>query len=550
MNKKKLICILLIVSCIAALFQIQIYAAGVGETFTSGDFTYKVNTDGVSVTLTAIAAEKLTGEVTVPEKVSDGTTEYTVTQLGETFKNKGAKTNDMTSLTLPDTITAFTGTATFYGCKFTSIHLPKNLASEANNAGTLWKTFYFCSKLTEVTLPEGITKCYGTFGGGKDMSASSGVKTVYITGKKEVDFYAGSGTLEARAWKDGTTGITIYYPADGTKPKRTSATGSFSANVVMIGDEPPTPGGDTFEIGDFKYKIMDEDGKKVTVVGFSKSAQKVGAISVPKTISHNDAEYTVAQIEGKAFADATGVTDITIPDTIGYIGYQALMNTGITTFDMPDSVKSLGYGTFYGSNNLTSVKLSNGLEGTLQTTFMYCKKLKSVYVPQGITLLNRTFQYCNELETIIIPKSVNKVDSAGDLFTVTSDARILPDFAFYGPKGSVVEEYANSKGQKYVAIDNDVCITSVKTDGKKATVEVVNNLDKKVDSKVICAFYDRSGKKMYDMKVKDAELKTNGFTYITFDMDTEYDIYNMSCYAYVWADIVDNVPMSDVKITY
>ena len=191
-KSKKVLGILISVCMLISLVPTMVSAAA-GDTFTAGDFTYKVNTDTTTVTLTAIAATKLTGAVTVPATVSDGTSTYTVTHLGDAFKNQGTKTNEMTSLVLPDTMTKFTGTATFYGCKFTSIDLPKNLTGDGNTAvaNCLTKTFYYCTNLKSVTLPAGITKCWGTFANG------SGVRTVVVTGPSQVDFYQASGTADA-----------------------------------------------------------------------------------------------------------------------------------------------------------------------------------------------------------------------------------------------------------------------------------------------------------------------------------------------------------------
>ena len=136
---------LFVVACmLISLVPTMTFAATAGTIFTAGDFNYTVNTDTSTVTLTSIAVTKLVGAVTVPQTVSDGTNSYTVTQLGAAFKNQGAKTNEMTSLVLPDTITKFTDTASFYGCKFSSIHLPKGLINFKDGYGNcLYNTFMY-----------------------------------------------------------------------------------------------------------------------------------------------------------------------------------------------------------------------------------------------------------------------------------------------------------------------------------------------------------------------------------------------------------------------
>ena len=340
-------------------------AADAGDTFTAGDFTYKVNTDTSTVTLTAIAAAALTGEVTVPGTVSDGENDYTVTQLGDAFKNQGTKTNGMTGLVLPDSITKFTGTATFYGCKFTSIHLPANLTGDATT-GQLTNTFMYCNSLTSVVLPAGITKCYGSF-------RNSGVRTVSISGMSQVDFYGGSGTTDARAWVDNTTGITIYYPANGTAPTRTGT--SFTATVVKLQTQ-----GTQLRYGDFVYTI-NSNTATVTLTSISAAVSALPAsVTVPSTITDPlGGSYTVTQL-GDAFKNKESVTK------------------SMTSLTLPDTItKFTGTATFYACKGLTSIHLPVNLTGDatnkqLTSTFMYCNALASVTLPAGITQCYGTFR--------------------------------------------------------------------------------------------------------------------------------------------------------------
>ena len=355
--------------------------------FTSGDFNYTTNGDlsNTGVTLTSIAADALSGEVTVPEKVTYEQKEYTVTRLGDAFKNQGTKTNSMTSLTLPDTITAFTGTGTFYDCKFTSIHLPANLTGDASGAGYLTSTFHFCSNLTTVTLPAGITKCYGTFGSGANGLATSGVKTVHITSKSAVNFYGSSGTVAARAWKDGTAGITIYYPTDGTKPINTGT--SFTATVLKEGEEPVVTG---FEAGDFNYSVK-AGTTTVSAIGFSSTSDKSGAKVLPETVKYGNTTYTVVEVGYAAFAN----------------------NKGLTSFVMPDTVTTVGTNIFYGCTSLNYVHLSDsltnaGASNQLVGTFYGCKALKTAIIPAGIKSLPKTF-YDSGIENVVLKSTYTEL---------------------------------------------------------------------------------------------------------------------------------------------
>ncbi len=391
---KKIISLLISVCILLSVVPTLSYAAAAGTTFTSGAFTYKVNNDTTTVTLTAIAASKLTGAITVPATVSDGSATYTVTHLADAFKNQGNKTLEMTSLVLPDTMTNFTGTATFYGCKnLKSIHLPKNLIGDATGAGYLTNTFNFCAYLSNVELPPKIVKCYGTF------NNSCGTRTVTITGKSQVDFFAGSGTAAARAWADGITGITIYYPADGTIPTR--YTGSFTATVKTYGGAP-------FTYGNFSYTInAGTDSVTLTAIATDKLS---GAVTVPSVVSDGAKNYTVTQL-GDAFKNQGNktleMTSLVLPDTI---------------------TKFTGTATFYACKGLTSITLpknlisdgSSGYGNCFYNTFQYCTKLTSVTLPASIVACVGTFQN-SAVKTVTIT-GTNAVSFYCDSTSATSRA--------------------------------------------------------------------------------------------------------------------------------
>ena len=428
--------------------------AEAGTTFTDGDFTYKVNTDTETVTLTAIAAAELTGEVIVSETATDdnGYT-YTVTQLGDAFKNQGTKTAEITSIELPDTITKFAGTATFYGCSgLEFIDLPENLTGDGNSAvaNSLTNTFYYCSSLEEVELPAGIVKCYGTF-------RNSAVKTVVITGTAQVDFFGGSGTTDARAWLDGTTGITVFYPEGGTAPNR--AGNSFTATVqtyVPGTDEPGGPGTeepDEPEIEEpeepegpdpaeiYTYTVLSEEEKTIRITGGQSGVSLSGAVTVPSEING----YTVVSIGDAAFGRGLfrNVTSVVIPDTVKRIESN---------------------NAFYDCRNITQITLPEEMEFIGVGAFTGCSALTSIVIPKGVTKLSKTFRRCTSLRTVTIPSSVTEIDAA--VFASSDGGTdVMPGITIKCAIGSYAEQYAISKGMNVKYSDGPLYTYTENSDG-------------------------------------------------------------------------------------
>jgi len=79
-------------------------------------------------------------------------------------------------------------------------------------------------------------------------------------------------------------------------------------------------------------------------------------------INANDFGSGLTRIKPYAFINYTGLTHITIPNTIESIGGNAFQGcTGLTSISIPNSVTSIGYQAFSGCTNLESVDLPDNI---------------------------------------------------------------------------------------------------------------------------------------------------------------------------------------------
>ena len=128
---------------------------------------YNINGDEVAVTS---GDNKYTGDVTIPETVSNQGTTYTVTAIGE---QAFEYCPDLTGVTIPNTVITIglrafmnchslasaqlsnslttIGNLAFYDCNLTSIDIPNSVTEIGNSA------FYSCC-LTSVDIPGSVTK--------------------------------------------------------------------------------------------------------------------------------------------------------------------------------------------------------------------------------------------------------------------------------------------------------------------------------------------------------------------------------------------------------
>ena len=92
--------------------------------------------------------------------------------------------------------------------------------------------------------------------------------------------------------------------------------------------------------------------------------------------------YTSNDVIGSyAFSGCSGLTSLTLPAGITWIGFEAFRGcSGLTSLTLPDGITEIYNGTFYGCSGLTSLTLPAGITEIDSEAFYGCSGLTSVYV--------------------------------------------------------------------------------------------------------------------------------------------------------------------------
>ena len=325
-------------SVLLILFVLSAFMGMAQTTFTVGDLNYRVNDDGISVTVTGHAnGTNATGELILPESVNYGGNTYSVTVIGENaFYACSGLTGD---LIIPNTVVSIEAGAFYYCYGFMGT---LTIGNSVETIGDI--AFGYCTYMTGgLTLPNSLISvgdgafayCYGFTG---DLIIPNSVTHI------------------------GESAFQICYGFDGALVIGNSVTyiGDYAFNscdglkgIATIPSCVESIGGNTLGYCAFDGIVVDSDN------GIYDSREDCNAIIVTSTnelitgCKSTIIPNTVTAIGDNAFKGITGMTSIHIPHSVTSIGENAFAFCYDLTGDLviPDDVTTIGSGAFFNCEN-------------------------------------------------------------------------------------------------------------------------------------------------------------------------------------------------------
>ena len=273
--------------------------------------------------------EQLSGDIIVPEGITS-IPSYAFTNFTQ-----------ITSLTIPDSVTSI-GSYILQGC----------------------------TGIESLIIPNMTRKLGGYFGedpryDSYNTQVPDSLKTLVITGGESIPRHA----------FDGCSGLTsITMPDSVTSIGGSAFSGCSDLTSITIPDSVTSIGDYVFRDCSGLTSITIPDS--VTSIGYGAFFGCSGIIQKENGVSYVDkwviyCDNTVSQVQlrgdtagiaAQAFSDCSGLTSITIPDSVTSIGQSAFSGcSGLTSIIIPDSVTSIGSYAFRDCSGLTSITIPDSV---------------------------------------------------------------------------------------------------------------------------------------------------------------------------------------------
>ena len=337
------------------------------------------------------ANNHVSGDVVIPSSVEYNGTTYNVTAIDElTFLG----CSNLTSITIPNSITDIYGSA-FYGCSgLTSINVASGNTHYSSADGVLYNISqdtliaYPGAKTSLNILSSTTTISYGAVAGCNNLTS--------ITIPNNITSILSEAFVGCR----NLTSITI--PSSITYIGEVAFAYCDSLNSINVAS------------GNTHYSSID---------GLLYNYTRDTLLQCPGAKTSVTIPNGVTTIAVSAFQGCRSLTSITISNGVTTIAETAFCDcSSLTSITIPNSVTSIEWLAFDGCSSLASINVASGnthyssADGALynyaQDTLLRCPEAKSsINIPNGVTCIKGyAFRYCIGLTSIPIPSSVTYIN--------------------------------------------------------------------------------------------------------------------------------------------
>lgn len=314
----------------------------------------------------------------------------------------------------------------------TDITLPNNIKEIYNRA-------FSKSRVTNVTLPEGIEKI-----GPYAFSGCTKLKVITLPETLH--------TIGEHAFSECSSLSELKLPSNITKLESEIFKGCTNLKNVPLPNNLTKIGLGTFK--DCKNLVNLIIPNRVTKIGDHafQSCKLLEDIIIPESVDLKNCD--------SLFENCSALKKVTLPSTCKEIGRNWFTDCShLTEIVIPDGVTRINYGAFSGCSSLQSLTLPNSLTQITANAFRHCSNLYSLIIPENVSNISASvFAFCSSLKQITLPDSCSIIATEAFLGCYSLESIDIPhacqsisDLAFSGCtnlKTAIIRDNCQSIGKE------------------------------------------------------------------------------------------------------
>ena len=357
---------------------------------------------------------------------------------------------------LPDGLTSV-GLRAFEKCKnLASVNYPKGWVESPTYSYNNGYAFAECPKITEITIPEGVTKLAPYA-----LSGCASLKKVTLpdtltsigdhafkgcTGLASVVVPENVEKIEEWVFESCTELTSIELP-DGLISLGAHAFDGCTGFVkVELPDSIESMGHAAFNgctgLKEINYPLS---WKECPTYSYNRGNVFNGCINLKKLVIPEG----VTSIPNDAFSNCKYLRNVIFPSTLETIGQSAFYGCiGLPGIILNEGLKDIGKNAFYGCDGLITVTIPDSVSTLGDSAFNSCKNLQQLHIyGNSLSIIpSLCFANCSKLQFIYLSGSIREI--AQNAFTIN------PKMAFYCPFVSYATLFAIRNSIPFVASDN------------------------------------------------------------------------------------------------
>lgn len=348
------------------------------------------------------------GDIIIPEAITYEGAEYVVEGIGN---SAFSGCTDLTSISIPNSVTTIGGAA-FRGCSsLTSIAFPDKLKSVGQFA------FKDCSRLISAHITDISAWCNINFSNAYSNPLYY-AHSLYLNGEEIKDLIIPNDvtSIGDYAFRGYSSLVSVTLPVGVTKIGDSTFYGCSNLTSITMGSTVTTIGDYAFKNCSGLISVHIKDLSAWCNILFSNESSN--PLSYAHSLYLNGAEVKdliipngVTSIGAFAFESCSSLSSITIPPSVKSIGDATFRNcSSLTSVIIPNSLTSIGSHAFENCSAITSIIIPNSLTSIESYAFSCCTGLTSITIPNSVvTIGNCAFQGNTGLKTLIIGNSVKQI---------------------------------------------------------------------------------------------------------------------------------------------